>query len=354
MTANTGLAEYLDRKAAAIDEARRRKPDAAAWRRPVKVEAFVDDLSGVRKIQIREWRLFSTGGALVGDLDFGPTSPENFSAAIASCLTQEVMIRAARSRVALDAVRVTIRGQFSEAALFSIASDDPYGLSRSTLRVDLRGPDDLTPAVKHALVDHAADSCELLRLLREPVELTIELDDTSAEPYAADLGAYLRHKRQALADLTTARPNAEDWRDPVEAETVADTASGVRRVRVREWHSIHDGDADVGDSGLGIEPTELFLGSIASCLTHLVLLIAAQSGDDLQGVHTTVSADGSDAAHVDSPDEAQRLLDIRVRVRIDATEMSSAQRQVLLDKAVSFCGLVQTLRRKNDVVIGQV
>ncbi|MFF9572566.1 hypothetical protein, partial [Streptomyces sp. NPDC014685] len=62
MAQEHGLPAYLTAKAVAMEDALRRKPSPHQWLDHLEVTTRTDDASGVRKIDIREWRLLSTGG----------------------------------------------------------------------------------------------------------------------------------------------------------------------------------------------------------------------------------------------------------------------------------------------------
>lgn len=345
MTQEHGLPAYLTAKAAAMEDALKRKPDPHQWLDHLEVTARTDDASGVRKIDIREWRLLSTGGRAVGDYELGPASPENALAAIASCLTQVTMILAAQRTIPLEHVRVEMRSLFSEAALFGVDSSDPYGLFDCELTFDLGYPG-ATEEVKRAFVEDVMAVCGLLQLLRKPTTVAVCLEN---EPLATvgDLSNYLAHKRHSLQSLQNNRPSAADWRDPIVAECTVDNASGVRRVRAGDWHSIHNGGSDFGDYGLGVMPTELFLGSLGSCLTHIILLLAAQQSLPVQGVRTRVEADSHDARYLGFRSD-EPLTGLAAHVSIAAPSLTVEAKQALLQDAEQHCGLLQTLARSND------
>lgn len=348
MTQLEGLPAYLTAKAAAMETALRSKPYPGQWDDRLEVSARTDDASGVRKIDIREWRLLSTGGRAVGDYELGPSSPENASAAVASCLTQITMIVAAQRAVPLEHIRVGIRSLFSEAALFGVASDDPRGLFDSHVTFDLGWPG-ATSASKQVFVDDVMALCGLLEVLREPTEVTVLLED-EPPPTAGTLGPYLAHKSRCLRALREERPAAADWRDPILAECSVDNASGVRRVRAGEWHSIHNGGREFGDYGLGIMPTELFLGSLASCLAHTVLLLAAQQDLPVEGVRTRVEAVNHDARYVGLP-AGKAMSGLTARVALAAPSLGTDACRALLQDAEKNCGLIRTLARPNPVQV---
>jgi uncharacterized OsmC-like protein len=102
---------------------------------------------------------------------------------------------------------------------------------------------------------------------------------------------YLAEKRQALA-RRRARAEATGGGEParLQARVRAEGRSGVRRIRIRDFQVISDSDQDFAGHDLGPSSPELQLGVLGSCLTHVLLIQAADRGVPLDSLEVEVSA----------------------------------------------------------------
>ena len=89
------------------------------------------------------------------------------------------------------------------------------------------------------------------------------------------LATYLRQKTAAMRAAAQQRPRGQEWREQVEAVCVADDATGVRKLRIRDWQLISDSGAAFGGWALGPSSPELLCGVLSTCLTHTYLIGAA-------------------------------------------------------------------------------
>ncbi len=66
--------------------------------------------------------------------------------------------------------------------------------------------------------------------------------------------------------------------------------SGVRRIRIRDFQVILDSGPSLAGYDLGPSSQELFLGTVASCVTHTFLIHAADLEIPLDAVEVEISA----------------------------------------------------------------
>lgn len=163
---------------------------------------------------------------------------------------------------------------------------------------------------------------------------------------------YLEQKAAALETAARERPRGEDWLETVEATCVADDATGVRKLRIRDWEYIGDSGPGFGGWNLGPSSPELLCGVISTCLTHTYLIGAATMGIAVEHVQVRVSAQNNDARFVGvETDDPSLPFGIRALVTLDAPEATDAERDSLHAYARERCPLTALIRTANEVVI---
>ena len=171
------LQTYLANKRLAMKAAAAGLQTGDDARETVAAECSASDLTGVRRIKIRDFQLISDSGLAFGGFSLGPSSPELLLGVLASCLTHTYLIGAAILGVPLDNVHVRFEAENNDAGFLGLeTSDPPYPTGiRGTVRL-------ASPALENdlaALHEYAAASCPLTKLVREPVPVTITVADAS-------------------------------------------------------------------------------------------------------------------------------------------------------------------------------
>lgn len=163
---------------------------------------------------------------------------------------------------------------------------------------------------------------------------------------------YLRQKARAMRAAAVAKPRPEQWRETVSATCVADDATGVRKLRIRDWEIIGDSGPDFGGWSLGPSSPELLCGVISTCLTHTYLMAAASLDIPLDRVELTVISTNNDAHFLgiagDGPDVP---FDITARVSLDADDATAEQVATLHRYAAERCPLSKLVREPNTVTL---
>ena len=166
------------------------------------------------------------------------------------------------------------------------------------------------------------------------------------------LRAYLRQKARAMRDAAAAKPDPEQWRETVSATCVADDATGVRKLRMRDWEIVGASGPDFGGWSLGPSSPELFCGVISTCLTHTYLIAAATLDIPLDRVEVTVSSTNNDAHFLGiAGDDPTVPFDITARVSLDAADASPEQVATLHTYAADRCPLSKLVREPNTVTL---
>ena len=104
------------------------------------------------------------------------------------------------------------------------------------------------------------------------------------------LNDYLVQKRQALLERRAKAQASGAGPNSFSAKATAEGRSGVRRIRIREFQVISDSPADFAGYNLGPSSPELQLGVLASCLTHVFLIQAADRQVPLDALEVEVAA----------------------------------------------------------------
>jgi uncharacterized OsmC-like protein len=121
----SGLNEYLVEKREAVRAQKKRTQEAGYPPNRYQAQVSSDDRTGVRKIQIRDFKLASDSGAAGGGFDLGPTPVELLFASLGSCIVSTFLNQAATRGVPLDSVEIAVSGQTDPRANLPNYSDVP-------------------------------------------------------------------------------------------------------------------------------------------------------------------------------------------------------------------------------------
>lgn len=161
---------------------------------------------------------------------------------------------------------------------------------------------------------------------------------------------YLRQKREAMRDSARARPTSGDWRETVEARVVADDATGVRKLRIRDWPYVSDSGPAFGGWSLGPSSPELLCGVLATCLTHTYEIMAATLGLPLDRVDVRVTANNNDAGLVGlETDDPPLPWDMTAYVTVIADGVAAGRLAELHRLVEERCPLTAFLRGAQEV-----
>jgi uncharacterized OsmC-like protein len=166
------------------------------------------------------------------------------------------------------------------------------------------------------------------------------------------LRSYLKQKGDAMRAAALRRPASADWLETVEATCVADDATGVRRLRIRDWQFISDSGPDFGGWSLGPSSPELLCGVLSTCLTHTYEIAAAAMNIPLDRIEVRVTAKNNDARFVgvETGDPALPW-DITAHVHLEADGVPPPDLERLHTFARECCPLTQLIRTPNAMTI---
>lgn len=101
---------------------------------------------------------------------------------------------------------------------------------------------------------------------------------------------YLADKSRALAERLARVARGEAQPQKLQARVSAEGRSGVRRIRIRDHQVLSDSPPDFAGFDLGPSSPELQIGVLGSCVTHIVLIQAAQRQVPIERVDVEVQA----------------------------------------------------------------
>jgi uncharacterized OsmC-like protein len=104
---------------------------------------------------------------------------------------------------------------------------------------------------------------------------------------------YLAQKRDAIQQIRADRIATPEPLRPAATVSI-EGRSGIRRIRIRDFQLLSDATPALAGYNLGPGAAELQMGVLGACLTHLVLIVAADLEIPLDSVDVDVWA-GQDA-----------------------------------------------------------
>lgn len=139
------------------------------------------------------------------------------------------------------------------------------------------------------------------------------------------LSNFLADKRQALERLRGEALAGLGGPDSLQARVSVEGLSGIRRIRIRDFQILSDSPRDFAGFDLGPGSPELQLGVIGSCLTHVLLIKAAEHGLALHALEVDVQAQFQPFAGEAGFEQVPRQPHgIRYEVRVDTDAPDAA------------------------------
>ena len=101
---------------------------------------------------------------------------------------------------------------------------------------------------------------------------------------------YLAQKRDAIRTIRANRTGDPDPLRPAASVSI-EGRSGIRRIRIRDFQILSDSTPALAGYNLGAGAAEMQMGVLGACLSHLVLIVAADLEIPLDAVEVDVWAD---------------------------------------------------------------
>ncbi|MFT3688343.1 OsmC family protein [Paenirhodobacter sp.] len=163
------------------------------------------------------------------------------------------------------------------------------------------------------------------------------------------LNEYLVQKRAALLKRREGIDAGEVGIHPIRTQARAESRSGIRRIRIRDFQIISDSPPSFAGYDLGPGSPEILLGSLSSCLVHTWLIHAADQQLPLEDLEVEVN--GQMDARAGRPgfeDVPVHPHEISYRVKItspaDRAAVAAVEQAVL-----RFCPVLNLLSRATEV-----
>lgn len=172
-TTRPGLAEHLRLKGDAMRLSAAASPRPEDWAETIGAHSVADDLTGVRKLTVRDWKYIGDGGSAFGGWNLGPSSPELLCGVASTCFCHTYLIGAAWLEIPVDKVEVHVESSNNDAWFFGIEQDDPKTPFDFRIRVKITAPN-TSEEQRQALTEYAESKCPLLAILRQVTSLHID------------------------------------------------------------------------------------------------------------------------------------------------------------------------------------
>ena len=166
-----GLQPYLRQKAESMRRAAVERPSIRDWHEQIEAVCVADDLTGVRKLRIRDWQFVGDSGPAFGGWNLGPSSPELLCGVVSTCLTHTYEIGAAILGIPVDRIEVRVTAENNDARFLSIPTDDPAVPYNIAAHASIHAPEATADQIK-VLHDYARQ-CPLTNLIRQPNSVTV-------------------------------------------------------------------------------------------------------------------------------------------------------------------------------------
>lgn len=170
-----GLRGYLKQKAAALRAAGQRRNRSDDWLETVEATCVASDVTGVRRLRIRDWQFISDSGPDFGGYGLGPSSPELLCGVLSTCLTHTYEIGAATLDIPLDRIEVRVSANNNDARFVAVDTTDPALPWNITAHVRLEA-EGVPASDIERLHAFARERCPLTQLIRVPNEVTIVVE----------------------------------------------------------------------------------------------------------------------------------------------------------------------------------
>lgn len=169
------LRTYLKQKGEAMRAAAVRRPTSVDWQESVEATCVASDVTGVRRLRIRDWQFVGDSGPDFGGYSLGPSSPELLCGVLSTCLTHTYEIGAATMGILLDQIEVRVTARNNDAGFVGVETDDPalpWDIT-AHVKLDAKGVADEDLDRLHRF---ARERCPLTQLVRTANDVTIVVE----------------------------------------------------------------------------------------------------------------------------------------------------------------------------------
>ncbi len=162
------LDDFLTYKASVLAQRRSeflQNPESAVA--PLHAVSSVAGSTGVRPVRMGDYFIASDSAPALAGNSLGPSSPQMFLGALASCLVHTYLLQAALLGIALDAVEIEVTGVLDMTGVVGLPTDEPVTIADLAYAPRVESPAPAEEVARlHQLVDQ---TCAVLNTLRLPV-----------------------------------------------------------------------------------------------------------------------------------------------------------------------------------------
>jgi uncharacterized OsmC-like protein len=162
------LDSFLSYKASVLAQRRSEfQDDSSSPIVPLHAVSSVAGNTGVRPVRMGDYFIASDSAPGLAGNSLGPSSPQMFLGALASCLVHTYLLQAAIHGIPLDHVEIEVTGELDMTGVVGLPTDEPVTISALTYapRVESPAPTEEIERL-HELVDKG---CPVLNTLRLPM-----------------------------------------------------------------------------------------------------------------------------------------------------------------------------------------
>ena len=341
------LANFLERLQSALS-----RSDASS-QAPTTLHARVtaESRSGVRRLRIRDFQFISDSDRSFAGYSLGAGSWDTEVGVLGSAVATEFLFQAASAGIALDAIDVVFTSHQDHSPRPAGQVSYPRNLQYTAYIVSPAGDAELESL--RAKVEATSPVLHLVTARQDIAHGTVmhTPSPAAAEPDAPPgLRDFLVEKRAAILRRETRRTGRAAPPAPLRAHVRVEGGTGLRHVRTGEarFQFLHDNPRSQAGFDLGPTVEEHQLGVMATCLTHIFEIQAAQRQLVLDALEVRVEGTLTPRLTSSPP----RLTNVRYRVHISSP--ASAEAIDELRKAVEAVCPIYNLLKEPQTIAGRL
>ena len=341
------LSNFLHRLQVALSRQQEAVPPPTQLRAQVTAESR----SGVRRLRIRDFQYISDSERSFAGYNLGAGSWDTEVGVLGSAVATEFLFQAAASGVALDAIDVVFTSHQDDSPRPAGQVSYPRNLQYTAYLVS-----PASDAAVEALRVKVEETSPVLNLVTGRQDIAHGTVVHTPSPAAAEPGAppglrdFLVEKRAAILRRETRNSGRAAPPAPLRAHVRVEGGTGLRHIRAGEgrFQFLHDNPRALAGFDLGPTVEEHQLGVMATCLTHIFEIQAAQRQVVLDALEVRVEGTLTPRGRTRVP----RLTDVRYSVHISSP--ASAQEIDELRKAVEAVCPIYNLLKEPQVITGRI
>jgi uncharacterized OsmC-like protein len=341
------LSHFLHRLQAALS----RQPETTQSVTALHARVTAESRSGVRRLRIRDFQFISDSERSFAGYNLGAGSWDTEVGVLGSAVATEFLFQAATADIALDAIDVVFTSHQDEGSRPAGQVSYPRNLQYAAYILSPASDAEL-----EALRVKVEATSPVLNLVTGRQDIAHGTVVHTPSPAVADPNAppglrdFLVEKRAALLRRDTVRTARVVPAAALRAHVRVEGGTGLRHIRAGEgrFQFLHDNPRSLAGFDLGPTVEEHQLGVMATCLTHIFEIQAAQRQVVLDALEVRVEGTLTPRG----PARVPRLIDVRYSVHISSP--APTQEIDELRKAVEAVCPIYNLLKEPQVITGRI